>query len=79
MKQDVALYKQKFYLLFVFMAVVISAATIITVKRLFLAPLKQIQEGVESIGKGDFRYQIPVASNDEIGELAEHSTGCRAN
>ena len=70
MKQDVALYKQKFYLLFVFMAVVISAATIITVKRLFLAPLKQIQEGVESIGKGDFRYQIPVASNDEIGELA---------
>ena len=52
------------------MAVVISAATIITVKRLFLAPLKQIQEGAESIGKGDFRYQIPVASNDEIGELA---------
>jgi signal transduction histidine kinase len=69
MKQDVAQYRQKFYLLFALMAVVISAGTIIAVNRLFLAPLKRIQEGAESIGKGDFRYQIPVVSNDEIGEL----------
>ena len=71
MKQDVAQYRQKFYLLFALMAVVISAGTIIAVNRFFLAPLRRIQEGAKSIGKGDFRYQVHVASNDEIGELAQ--------
>jgi signal transduction histidine kinase len=71
MKQDIAQYKQKFYLLFALMAVVISGGTIIVVNRLFLAPLKRIQEGAESIGKGDFRHQVHIASHDEIGELAQ--------
>ena len=70
MRRDVARFKQRFYLLFALMAAVISAGTIIAVNRFFLAPLKRIREGAESIGKGDFRYRIPVASNDEIGELA---------
>ena len=70
-KQDIVRYKQRFFSLFALMAVVISAGTIITVNRLFLKPLKRIQRGAEGIGKGDFRYQIPVASNDEIGELVQ--------
>ena len=70
MKQDVALYKQKFYLLFALMAVVISSGTVVAANRFFLAPLKHIQEGAESIGKGDFSHRIPVVSNDELGELA---------
>jgi signal transduction histidine kinase len=70
MKQDLAQFKRRFYLLFSLMAVVISAGTIIAVNRFFLAPLKHIQDGAESIGRGDFSYQVPVVSNDEIGELA---------
>lgn len=70
-KQDIARHKQRFFSLFALMAVVISAGTIMTVNRLFLKPLKRIQRGAEGIGKGDFRYQILIASNDEIGELAQ--------
>ena len=70
-KQDIAEHKQRFYRLFALMAVVISAGAIIVVNRVILKPLKRIQEGAESVGKGDFRYQIPITSNDEIGELAQ--------
>jgi len=71
MEQDIAQYKQKFFLLFGLMAIAIVVAAMLAVNRLFLAPLKRIQEGAEGIGKGDFQYQIPIASNDEIGELAQ--------
>ena len=71
MKQNIAQYKERFSFLFALMAGVISAGTIIVVNRLFLKPLNRIRKGAEVIGKGDFRYQVPVASHDEIGELAQ--------
>jgi signal transduction histidine kinase len=71
MKQNIAQYKERFSFLFALIAVVISAGTIIAVNRLFLKPLNLIRKGAEVIGKGDFRYQVPVASHDEIGELAQ--------
>ncbi len=71
MKQDITQYKERFSFLFALMAVVISVSSIIAVNRLFLKPLNRIRKGAEVIGKGDFRYQVPVASHDEIGELAQ--------
>lgn len=71
MKQDIARYRQRFFFLFALIAMAISVSTIIAVNRLFLKPLNRIRKGAEVIGKGDFRYQVPVASHDEIGELAQ--------
>ena len=71
MEQDIARYKQRFFLLFGLMAIGIIVAAILAVNRLFLKPLTRIQKGAEVIGKGDFRHQIPVSSNDEIGDLAQ--------
>jgi signal transduction histidine kinase len=71
MKQDIVQYKERFSFLFALMAVLISAGTIMVVNRLFLKPLNRIRKGAEVIGKGDFRYQVSVASHDEIGELAQ--------
>ena len=34
-------------------------------------PLKALERGTERLAAGDLGYQIPVQSNDEIGELAE--------
>lgn len=71
MKQDISHYRQRSSFIFALIAMVISVSTIIAVNRLFLRPLNRIQKGAEVIGKGDFRYQVPVASHDEIGELAQ--------
>ena len=71
MKQDIAQYKERFSFLFALMAVVISVGSIIAVNRLFLKPLNRIRKGAEAIGKGDFISQVPVASHDEIGQLAQ--------
>jgi signal transduction histidine kinase len=70
MKLDISRYRQRIFFLFTLIAMAIIVGTILAVNRLFLKPLNRIREGAEVIGKGDFRYQIPVVSNDEIGELA---------
>jgi signal transduction histidine kinase len=71
MEQEIARYKQRFFLLFGLMAIGIIVAAMLAMNRLFLKPLTRIQKGAEVIGKGDFRQQIPVTSNDEIGDLAQ--------
>jgi signal transduction histidine kinase len=71
MKQDIAGYRQRVFFLFALVAMAVSVSTIIGVNRLFLKPLNRIRRGAEAIGKGDFRYQVSVASHDEIGELAQ--------
>jgi signal transduction histidine kinase len=72
MKEYVGQQRQRFLLPFGLIAIAISAATIVAVKRLFLQPLSLIQKGTEAIGKGEFQYQIPVQSKDEIGTLADN-------
>ena len=64
--------KQKFFILFGLIAITTIGATLITVKRFFLNPLRSIQKGAESIESGNLQYQIPVRSNDEIGLLAKY-------
>jgi len=34
-------------------------------------PLRALKTGTERVAKGDFGYQLPVASHDEIGELSQ--------
>ena len=72
MKKYVGQQKQKFFLLFGLIAMVISAATVVAVNKLLLKPLSLIQKGAEAIGKGEFQYPIPVKSKDEIGTLADN-------
>lgn len=38
-------------------------------------PLRRLYESMEAFKRGDFHQQVPVVSNDEIGELSEHFNG----
>jgi PAS domain S-box-containing protein len=62
----------KFFILFGLIAVIVGIATLILVNRLFFKPLSLIQKGTEAIKGGNFEYQIPVSSKDEIGILTEN-------
>ena len=70
MKEDIAQQRWRLLLLFAIVAIIVSAVTILSVDKLFIKPLKQVQEAAEAVGKGQFKYQIPMMSRDEIGELA---------
>ncbi len=71
MKLDISKYRQRIFFFFTLVAMAISFSTILAVNRFFLKPLNRIRKGAEVIGKGDLRYQVAVASQDEIGELAK--------
>jgi C4-dicarboxylate-specific signal transduction histidine kinase len=70
MKKYIRQERQGFLLLFGLIAAVAVLATVFAVKKFFLNPLRSIQVGAEAIEKGDFKYQIPVKSRDEVGILA---------
>jgi len=72
MKQNIARQNKRFLILFVVLALAIVGASVITVNRLLLIPLKRLQTGAEAIEKGDFDCQIAVKSKDEIGGLTAH-------
>ena len=72
MKRYIGQQEQRFFILFGLIAAGTIFTTVIAVKRFFLNPLTAIQEGAEAIGKGDFTYQVPVGSRDEIGNLTEN-------
>ena len=71
MQQYIGQEKQKYFILFGLIAIMVGVATIIAVNRLFLKPLSLIQKGTEAIERGEFQYQIPVKSKDEISILGE--------
>ncbi len=37
--------------------------------KLFVRPIKRLEDGAEKISTGDYKVQIPVDSNDEFGDL----------
>jgi len=39
--------------------------------RLFVRPIKRLEEGAEKISTGDYNVTLPVESNDEFGDLTE--------
>ena len=70
MKKYIGRQKQGFLLLFGLIAAVAVLAIVVAVRKFFLDPLRSIQGGAEAVEKGDFNYQIPVRSKDEVGTLA---------
>jgi two-component system, NtrC family, sensor kinase len=72
MKGDVARENLWFSILFAFIAAGTISGTMIAVKRLFLTPLRRVQDGTEAIATGELSHRVPVISADEIGTLAEH-------
>ncbi|MBP1698018.1 MAG: ATP-binding region ATPase domain protein, partial [Deltaproteobacteria bacterium] len=62
----------RFLLLFGLIALGIIVSSLIAVRKVFLNPIKSIQKGAQAIENGDFKYQIPVKSKDELGALAEN-------
>jgi len=69
MEQYLGQQRMRFLVLFGFIALGVSGITVLAVNRLFLNPLKPLQKGAEAVEKGDFKYQIPLKSNDEVGAL----------
>lgn len=43
------------------------------------APIQQLHEGAEQIGRGDFSYRLPVVRKDEFGSLAQAFNGMTEN
>ena len=72
MERHIGQQEQWFFILFGLIAAGTIFTTVIAVKRFFLNPLTAIRKGAEAIGKGDFTYQIPAGSRDEIGNLSEN-------
>jgi signal transduction histidine kinase len=72
MKRYLGQEERRFFILFSLIAMATIFATVIAVNRLFLRPLKAVQEGAEAIQSGNLKYQIPVKSKDEVGALAEN-------
>ncbi|HBG66657.1 MAG TPA: hypothetical protein DDW78_09330 [Treponema sp.] len=50
---------------------VISMLITITLYRLAIHPLKTLGAGASAIKNGDYRFHVPIVSNDEIGILAD--------
>jgi signal transduction histidine kinase len=56
-----------FFISFSIFTIIIYLMYIILKKLLY--PLKQLREGVEKVGQGDFEYQIITKRKDELGKL----------
>lgn len=52
-------------------AVLLAVILGFLISRSISQPINALQKGAEVIGKGNLNYQIPVESNDEVGELAK--------
>jgi two-component system sensor histidine kinase VicK len=52
-------------------AIPVAFILVFLATRSIVMPLKRLREGAERIGGGELDFQIPVASNDEIGSLAQ--------
>ena len=55
---------------FIFLTIVISVGVSILIARSIARPLRSLTDYAQRIGKGDLSRQVPVSSNNEIGDLA---------
>lgn len=51
--------------------VVLAVVTGLVLARFVVRPVKQLHQGVQRVAAQDFRARIPVATQDELGELAQ--------
>jgi diguanylate cyclase (GGDEF)-like protein len=61
-------YKQT--LLIVFLGVVVSIALAAIISRAVIAPIKELRDTAQQLGRGNMKVRMPISSNDELGELA---------
>ncbi|UCB46004.1 MAG: HAMP domain-containing protein [Spirochaetota bacterium] len=61
-----------FLLIAVFVAsgIIIAVILFIILRRIIIRPLLEIGTGVRKVGEGNFDIEMPVKSNDEVGELS---------
>ncbi len=71
LKEDITEQNQRYYFLFAFFAVSVIASSFFAVNRFLLKPIKELHQGAQLIGQGDFNYRVPVRCKDEVGHLAE--------
>ena len=72
MEQVMGQQRTRLLVLFGLIAAVIGTMTFVAANRFLVRRLKPIQAGAEAIEKGDFGYQIPIESDDEIGHLTRY-------
>ncbi len=53
------------------MILLLLIATVYKIVKLILRPLNSLMTGVQMVGSGEFDYQVPLQSNDELGELTK--------
>lgn len=51
--------------------ILLSTGIVLWVVRRVTAPLRQLRDSAEAVGRGDFSRRVEVQSSDECGELAE--------
>ncbi|MCP3873860.1 MAG: response regulator [Desulfobacteraceae bacterium] len=61
-----------FYLIVIAMVcVLLMIPVVFLLSNMFVRPIHELMKGTKKIGSGDLDYRISIASNDEIGLLAE--------
>jgi methyl-accepting chemotaxis protein len=61
---------QKLLVAITALALFVSAIIAVIIVRRFVAPLRHLTEVAKRIVEGDLTQQVPVSTNDEVGELA---------
>jgi len=61
---------QRVLLLFSFSGLALGAVIVWLLVRRATAPLRQLRDSAEAVGRGDFSRRIDIQSKDELGELA---------
>ncbi len=73
--EEIQTSKRQLTVLFLAMVLVMGAALSIAVRRVVLAPLRALHQGVAAFGRGDLSHRIGIESRDEFGELAVSFNG----
>jgi two-component system NtrC family sensor kinase len=52
-------------------AIIAGSLTVWLIVRKLTKPIRELRDGAEAVGRGDFDHKVNMDSNDECGELAE--------
>ena len=64
--------QDKAFILIALLMIVLSAGVALFLAYLFGRPLKRITAATNKLGMGQYSIRLPVKSNDELGQLAQH-------
>jgi two-component system NtrC family sensor kinase len=60
-------------------AILAGSLTVWVIVRKLTRPIRELRDGAEAVGRGDFDHKVDMDSNDECGELAEAFNHMTAN